>query len=185
MHESLGITVVYVTHDQSEALTMSDRIAVFNDGVDPADRHAATSSTSGRANAFVAHFIGENNVLTGTVEAVDGRLCRVRAGDDGALIAGAAHVNRRAGVAAPLCRCGRSGSISSRTAPSIRQPPAGDGARAPSISATMCGVRVACRQRGFHRQAALSGADRLVPTTGEKRFHRPYRAEDCLALDPA
>ncbi|MEL6794436.1 MAG: ATP-binding cassette domain-containing protein, partial [Pseudomonadota bacterium] len=33
IHENLGITVVYVTHDQSEALTMSDRIAVFNDGV--------------------------------------------------------------------------------------------------------------------------------------------------------
>ena len=33
LHESLGITVVYVTHDQGEALTMSDRIAVFNDGV--------------------------------------------------------------------------------------------------------------------------------------------------------
>ena len=31
LHESLGITVVYVTHDQGEALTMSDRVAVFND----------------------------------------------------------------------------------------------------------------------------------------------------------
>jgi ABC-type Fe3+/spermidine/putrescine transport system ATPase subunit len=33
IHENLGVTVVYVTHDQSEALTMSDRVAVFNDGV--------------------------------------------------------------------------------------------------------------------------------------------------------
>ena len=33
IHENLGVTVVYVTHDQSEALTMSNRIAVFNDGV--------------------------------------------------------------------------------------------------------------------------------------------------------
>ena len=33
LHESLGITVVYVTHDQSEALTMSDRVAVFDDGI--------------------------------------------------------------------------------------------------------------------------------------------------------
>ena len=32
IHESIGVTVVYVTHDQSEALTMSNRIAVFNDG---------------------------------------------------------------------------------------------------------------------------------------------------------
>ena len=36
LHEQLGVTVVYVTHDQSEALTMSDRVAVFNDGADPA-----------------------------------------------------------------------------------------------------------------------------------------------------
>ena len=33
IHENLGMTVVYVTHDQTEALTMSDRIAVFNDGI--------------------------------------------------------------------------------------------------------------------------------------------------------
>jgi len=33
LHDTMGITVVYVTHDQSEALTMSDRIAVFNDGI--------------------------------------------------------------------------------------------------------------------------------------------------------
>ena len=33
LHEELGVTIVYVTHDQSEALTMSNRIAVFNDGV--------------------------------------------------------------------------------------------------------------------------------------------------------
>ena len=40
LHEQLGVTVVYVTHDQSEALTMSDRIAVFNDGQHPAARAA-------------------------------------------------------------------------------------------------------------------------------------------------
>jgi putative spermidine/putrescine transport system ATP-binding protein len=38
LHRRLGVTFVYVTHDQSEALTMSDRVAVFNDGRDPADR---------------------------------------------------------------------------------------------------------------------------------------------------
>ena len=41
IHRELGITFVYVTHDQEEALTMSDRIAVFNDGRDRAGRHAA------------------------------------------------------------------------------------------------------------------------------------------------
>ena len=66
IHESLGVTVVYVTHDQAEALTMSDRIAVFNDGViqqisSPSDLYERPES------AFVAQFIGENNKLTGTI----------------------------------------------------------------------------------------------------------------------
>ena len=66
IHENLGITVVYVTHDQSEALTMSNRIAVFNDGViqqlaPPAEIYESPE------NSFVAQFIGENNKLTGTV----------------------------------------------------------------------------------------------------------------------
>ncbi len=69
IHESLGVTVVYVTHDQSEALTMSDRIAVFNDGViqqlaPPADLYERPE------NAFVAQFIGENNKLSGKVEEI-------------------------------------------------------------------------------------------------------------------
>jgi putative spermidine/putrescine transport system ATP-binding protein len=71
IHESLGITVVYVTHDQSEALTMSDRIAVFDDGViqqlaDP------TTLYERPENAFVARFIGENNTLGGKVTGMDG-----------------------------------------------------------------------------------------------------------------
>ncbi len=62
IHEHLNVTVVYVTHDQSEALTMSNRIAVFNDGViqqlaTPADLYERPE------NAFVAQFIGENNRL--------------------------------------------------------------------------------------------------------------------------
>ena len=69
IHDSLGVTVVYVTHDQSEALTMSDRIAVFNDGViqqisTPDDLYERPQ------NSFVAQFIGENNKLSGTVKSV-------------------------------------------------------------------------------------------------------------------
>ena len=66
IHERLGITVVYVTHDQSEALMMSNRIAVFNDGV--IQQLATPSDLYERPeNSFVAQFIGENNKLTGTV----------------------------------------------------------------------------------------------------------------------
>ena len=76
IHEHLSVTVVYVTHDQSEALTMSNRIAVFNDGViqqlaTPADLYERPE------NAFVAQFIGENNRLRGKVTAVNGKSCAV------------------------------------------------------------------------------------------------------------
>lgn len=71
IHENLGITVVYVTHDQSEALTMSDRIAVFNDGV--IKQLAPPSALYERPdNAFVAQFIGENNKLDGKVTGLNG-----------------------------------------------------------------------------------------------------------------
>ena len=72
IHENLGITVVYVTHDQSEALTMSNRIAVFNEGI--IQQLASPSHLYERPeNSFVAQFIGENNKLIGTVvEAADG-----------------------------------------------------------------------------------------------------------------
>lgn len=76
IHESLGITVVYVTHDQSEALTMSDRIAVFNDGV--IQQLAAPEDLYERPdNSFVAQFIGENNKLFGKVTSIDAGVTQV------------------------------------------------------------------------------------------------------------
>lgn len=67
LHENLGITMVYVTHDQGEALTMSDRIAVFNNGeIQQLDTPNALYETPN--NAFVASFIGENNRLIGSVK---------------------------------------------------------------------------------------------------------------------
>ncbi|MGC0388591.1 MULTISPECIES: ABC transporter ATP-binding protein [Bradyrhizobium] len=91
LHETTGITIVYVTHDQSEALTMSDRIAVFNDGiVQQIDRPDALYEHP--VNSFVAHFIGENNVLPGTVEAVDKGYCRVALTAGGTVTARAINV---------------------------------------------------------------------------------------------
>ena len=80
LHESLGITVVYVTHDQAEALTMSDRVAVFNDGViqqlaPPEDLYERPE------NSFVAQFIGENNKLTGKILERSGEEVRVQLPD--------------------------------------------------------------------------------------------------------
>ncbi len=90
IHESLGVSVVYVTHDQSEALTMSNRIAVFNDGLvqqlsTPAELYERPQ------NAFVAQFIGENNRLLGTVKAINGNSCTVEI--DGSGIVQAVPVN--------------------------------------------------------------------------------------------
>ena len=80
IHESLDVTVVYVTHDQSEALTMSNRICVFNDGV--VQQLASPSDLYERPeNAFVAQFIGENNTLVGSVTGVSGSACKVDVGD--------------------------------------------------------------------------------------------------------
>ena len=76
IHENLGVTVVYVTHDQSEALTMSNRIAVFDDGV--IQQLATPSDLYERPeNAFVAQFIGENNRLIGYVRSIEGDHCQV------------------------------------------------------------------------------------------------------------
>ena len=67
LHKRLELTVVFVTHDQSEALTMSDRIAVFNQGLieqigSPRDIYDHPRTR------FVAEFIGETNLLHGTVK---------------------------------------------------------------------------------------------------------------------
>ena len=80
IHERLGVTVVYVTHDQSEALTMSDRIAVFDDGI--IQQLASPSDLYERPdNAFVAQFIGENNTLNGTVKGIKDGFASVDFGD--------------------------------------------------------------------------------------------------------
>lgn len=74
---SLGITTVYVTHDQTEALTMSDRVAVFDDGriqqLAPPDQLYEKPE-----NSFVAQFIGENNTLDGVIEQIKGNTCIVK-----------------------------------------------------------------------------------------------------------
>ncbi len=77
IHANIGITVVYVTHDQGEALTMSNRIAVFNDGK---IQQISTPDIlyEKPENAFVAQFIGENNQLKGKVKSINGNMCVIR-----------------------------------------------------------------------------------------------------------
>jgi spermidine/putrescine transport system ATP-binding protein len=71
LQHEVGITFVYVTHDQEEALTMSDRIAVMNEGKVQQVADPTTLYELPR-NRFVANFIGQTNVFSGTVESVSG-----------------------------------------------------------------------------------------------------------------
>ncbi|MHC2660314.1 ABC-type Fe3+/spermidine/putrescine transport system ATPase subunit [Bradyrhizobium diazoefficiens] len=180
LHETMGITVVYVTHDQSEALTMSDRIAVFNDGiVQQIDRPDALYEHP--VNSFVAHFIGENNVLAGTVETVDKDYCRVALAGGGAVTARAVNVSG----------AGASTSLSVRPE-RVAIVPDGTSSEGPN--------RLPARVQntiylGDHALAVLDVAGNgefmvklqpgahhsLIP--GESVFIT-FRPEDCLALDP-
>ena len=66
MHKTLGITFIYVTHDQEEALTLSDTIVVMNEGVIQ-QIGTPTDIYNEPKNCFVADFIGESNILEGTM----------------------------------------------------------------------------------------------------------------------
>src|SRR4029079_11118508 len=78
LHDQLRVPIIYVTHDQEEALVMSDRIAVMNDGRieqcgPPTELYDEPSSR------FVADFIGESNFIDGTIDRVDGTSAYVSA----------------------------------------------------------------------------------------------------------
>jgi ABC-type Fe3+/spermidine/putrescine transport system ATPase subunit len=99
MHRELGRTFVYVTHDQDEALTMSDRIAVMQNSRllqlgSPEDVYLRPNS------AAVARFIGAANIVSGTIESVDAHGVRVRLGSGGAVYAAVSEHGLRA--AAPV-----------------------------------------------------------------------------------
>ncbi len=77
LHRRLGLTIVFVTHDQSEALTMSDRVAVFNKGkIEQIGTPRQVYDEP--ATRFVAEFIGETNLVEGVVETVQGAEATVR-----------------------------------------------------------------------------------------------------------
>ena len=94
LHRDLGITILYVTHDQEEALVMSERIAVFNDGgLEQVD--SPSELYENPRSRFVADFVGETNFLEGRVVSLEDGVAAIegggvfagRAGDD--LAAGA------------------------------------------------------------------------------------------------
>ncbi|SIS98778.1 putative spermidine/putrescine transport system ATP-binding protein [Insolitispirillum peregrinum] len=179
IHESLGITIVYVTHDQGEALTMSDRIAVFNDGIIQ-QLDSPTGLYECPRNSFVAHFIGENNALPGIVESVSGELCSVRLASGETVQARAVNI----------------GGVGSKTSLSFRPEKVHIEGIGPDHPNRLHGRVNETIYYGDHVRVRMTvaGSDsftvkmrfragRAVPLPGEELFVA-FTAEDCLALDP-
>ncbi|HXP96162.1 MAG TPA: ABC transporter ATP-binding protein, partial [Telmatospirillum sp.] len=179
LHERLGITVVYVTHDQSEALTMSDRVAVFHDGV---IQQIAPPSVlyEQPKNAFVANFIGENNNLQGEVESIDGDRCTVVLKDGGRILATRVNVY---GVEMP-------------TVLSIRPERLFIGDAPEGAVNRLVGTVVETIYLGDHLRVVMEAADQSSlmikmqarphspqPKPGD-RIELSFRAEDCFAHAP-
>ena len=128
IQQRLGMTVLYVTHDQEEAMSMSDRIAIMNHG--RIDQIGPPGEVYERpANPFVGRFLGEANLIEGTVAG--------EAGDDRAaapaLRPGIARADTAA-AAAPVRGCCSSGRSGSRLRRALRRPPI----PAPTCSPARC-----------------------------------------------
>ena len=178
IHENLGVSMVYVTHDQSEALTMSNRIAVFDDGI--VQQLASPSELYEEpVNAFVAQFIGENNKLTGTVAGLS---------DGGAKIA----LDAGGEVEALAIACGGTGT---KTQLSIRPERViiGD----PSVPNKLLGKVVELIYLGDHIRCRMevAGSDEFIVKVPNSHEHAAlnvgeetaigWMTDDCRALDLA
>ena len=170
LHERLGVTVVYVTHDQTEALTMSNRIAVMQQG---AIQQIATPQDlyDRPENAFVAQFIGENNRLLGMVREIRGRTCVVAVGGR----RGRGARRQRRGRRQPLDPVAAPGARADRSEPGLlrqhlrRARRGADLSRRPHARA-----RARLRLRRFHHQAAQRGGARAA---GGGRAHQDRLAD--------
>jgi putative spermidine/putrescine transport system ATP-binding protein len=179
IHQSLGVTVVYVTHDQAEALTLSDRVAVFHDGIIQ-QIDAPTALYEQPGSRFVANFIGENNLLHGVVDQLEGPRCRVRMADGGSVQAAPVRVS---GVGARTC-------LSIRPERVVVNPEPGTYANrfeAQVAELIYHGdhVRVGLHLLGSteFKVKVPAGSQRVLPRVGE-RITVAWHPQDCRALDP-
>ena len=180
IHESLGVTAVYVTHDQSEALTMSDRIAVFNDGViqqlaPPLELYEQPKT------AFVAQFIGENNRLDGTVREIRNDVCLVEIDNGQQVTALAVNV----------------GGVGARTTLSVRPERVMLGEVTCDVTHPLNGQVEELIYLGDHIRVrmAVCGHDDFIAKVPNTQNHQTVSAgqsvqvgwatEDCRALDPS
>ena len=185
IHENLGLTVVYVTHDQSEALTMSNRVAVLNDGViqqcaSPEELYEKPK------NAFCANFIGENNRLLGKVTEDLGDNVKVQVDDVGKIgetvVASKINVQGGAGVRTTL---------SLRPERVVVSPPKGSLANIFSARAE----ELIYLGDHIRTRFTVCGHDDFIVKIPNSAAHAQLRkgdtvnigwnAEDCRALDPS
>ncbi|RJF94417.1 ABC transporter ATP-binding protein [Oleomonas cavernae] len=179
LHERLGVTVVYVTHDQDEALTISNRIAVFNDGVIQ-QLDTPTRLYEAPRNSFVASFIGENNAIPARIVALQDGIAQVCL-PDGSSIAAQAVAALEPGAAT---------SISIRPEKILLEGVAPGGpntVEATTVETIYHGDHM--RVRADTGYAALTikmrfRAGRPVPQAGE-RLWLELPTADCRALDAA
>jgi ABC-type Fe3+/spermidine/putrescine transport system ATPase subunit len=96
----LGMTVVYVTHDQEEAMNMSDRIAIMNKGrIEQVGR--PTEIYEQPANVFIGRFLGEATLIEGRVDRVDDGIATMQVGN-GVILRARAPTDITGGAAASL-----------------------------------------------------------------------------------
>jgi thiamine transport system ATP-binding protein len=110
IQQELGITTVYVTHDQEEALAVSDRVAVMNDG--SAEQVAPPRDVYHRPDSrFVAEFVGDNNVFEGEVRDVTDGVATVGSSTEPLAVGIDGQQNRRVAVGDRLAFCVRPESL--------------------------------------------------------------------------
>ena len=181
IHENLGLTVVYVTHDQSEALTMSNRIAVFDDGIIQQCAPPAVLYEKPE-NAFCANFIGENNRLIGNVVEDNGDTVKVEIdGDAGTVVAKKVNVE----------------GVGSRSTLSLRPERVTVNPEAGSMENIFSGLAEELIYLGDHIRTRFTvcGHDDFIVKIPNSAKHAHLKegetvnigwdAEDCRALDPS
>ena len=182
IHSRLGVTFVYVTHDQTEALTMSDRIAVFNAG--RVQQLSTPNELYERPQtSFVASFIGENNKMPATVEGVaaNGELSVALSGETVKLRA--VSPGRTLSPGAPV-------TLSVRPERVVLVPEGA--AMANELPATIVQsvyvgdhIRLVARTSGnFQFVVKLANTSSLLALSPGSMVRLGWRGEDCLALDP-
>ncbi|MCZ7472702.1 MULTISPECIES: ABC transporter ATP-binding protein [Rhizobium/Agrobacterium group] len=181
LHQELGITMIYVTHDQEEALVLSDRIAVFNQGkIQQVDHPSAIYERP--TSSFVANFIGENNRLDGVVVQISGSECAVDLSDGTRLIA------QCVADLAP----GRATSVAVRpeqiriSAPGAAATAGRNAYKADILEMIYVGsrIRLQCRLAGGDVVTAEALPDDISGLSPGMGVDLSWRAIDCRALDP-